>query len=425
MPGNLQSIPASVIANWPPPNYIDPVRRTWMPAFAGTFQAVATLLLVTRLCLRANGKAGKFGLDDVSQQASMIVKYVADGLRALLIPAYLGSTAFTTLCILGAQKHGMDRHIWDVRYETFEYTALIGWAAQVAFIISTCSTKISVLLFYRRLTEGSCRKLWKYLTIGAIIFTAAYCIALVLALVFNCSPTSAYWRSFNVNYVDDYRCADTTVLNPLSGALSILSDVYSVVLPMLIMARLQATQRQKWALNLVFSLGLLVVAAGIARTYYLERLGTHWDITWLGFDVLVWSQVEIQLSIICACAPALRVLFRSYLSNSLSKAIGSAKTSSSKNANRLSRPSDTICIVSYPADSSTPQEHGTAEECGLDKTARSTLESVADMEAASATGRPSTASSLVRTPREYESFVLDNLREQHKQYIVWASAPRS
>lgn len=67
MPGNLQSIPASVIASWPPPNYNDPERRAWMPVFGGILQGVTTVLFTTRLGLRAGGQAGGFGLDDVRQ----------------------------------------------------------------------------------------------------------------------------------------------------------------------------------------------------------------------------------------------------------------------------------------------------------------------------------------------------------------------
>lgn len=59
----------------------------------------------------------------------------------------------------------------------------------------------------------------------------------------------------------------TTFLNPLSGALSVVSDFYSVVLPVGAFWQLEVTKRQRWALNTVFSIGLLVVIAGIARTY--------------------------------------------------------------------------------------------------------------------------------------------------------------
>lgn len=79
-------------------------------------------------------------------------------------------------------------------------------------------------------------------------------------------PTEAYWKSYSASYTKNYHCTDTTVLNPVQGALSVISDFYSVILPMGMLWKLEATQRQKWALNGVFSLGLLVVAAGIVRT---------------------------------------------------------------------------------------------------------------------------------------------------------------
>lgn len=72
--------------------------------------------------------------------------------------------------MLGTERYGMDRHLYDVPAPTFEYTALVGWAAQMAFIISTCCTKISVLLFYRRLTESTCHKLWKVSDVQGILF---------------------------------------------------------------------------------------------------------------------------------------------------------------------------------------------------------------------------------------------------------------
>ncbi|PPJ54238.1 hypothetical protein CBER1_05157 [Cercospora berteroae] len=407
MPGNLQSIPASVIASWPPPNYDNPERRAWMPIFGGILQCVTTVLFTTRLGLRAGGQAGGFGLDD-----------------ALLVPAFLAGTVFTAFCLLASESYGMDRHIWDVRPERFEKIVLAGWAAQLAFLVSTCSTKISVLLFYRRLTEGSCHKLWKYLIVGAIAFTASYCIALVLALIFNCSPTDAYWKSYDPKYTANYHCTDTKVLNPLSGALSILSDVYSVLLPMAIMAKLKATRRQKIALNVVFSFGFLVVGAGVARTYYLERLGTHWDITWLGFDVLVWSQLELQLAIICASAPALRVLFRRYLSSSMTRAMITSKLSSGRNVpqQQHSPPDDTEAIISYSSKQCRrSMEHSNVGAAAWKKKdVEASVKSIDDMDDTCypINVRSSTTLNMpVQTPEAFETFALENLREQRRHFI--------
>lgn len=65
MPGNFHVVPEWVLEHWPEPNYVDPVRRSWMPAFAIVFPAVSTVLIAGRFWLRATKQAGSFGLDDL------------------------------------------------------------------------------------------------------------------------------------------------------------------------------------------------------------------------------------------------------------------------------------------------------------------------------------------------------------------------
>lgn len=71
MPGNIHTIPLDVILTWPKPNYIDPVRRAWMPEFAGILAAVTSLMVITRLWLRTRKQAGALGLDDVRSAESV------------------------------------------------------------------------------------------------------------------------------------------------------------------------------------------------------------------------------------------------------------------------------------------------------------------------------------------------------------------
>lgn len=65
MPGNFHEVPEWVLSHWPEPNYVDPVRRTWMAPFAIVQPAVSTVLIAGRFWLRATKQAGGFGLDDV------------------------------------------------------------------------------------------------------------------------------------------------------------------------------------------------------------------------------------------------------------------------------------------------------------------------------------------------------------------------
>jgi hypothetical protein len=256
--------------------------------------------------------------------------------QALLIPGWLASIAFTVFTFISTEKWGSGTHVWDVPIPWFEPLAKAGWAVQVTFLISTGCTKCSILFFYRRLTKGTYNKKWVWAIIAAIVATATYSTVFVVMLVLACSPTDAYWKSFNLIYAatEEFTCADTRYANLLSGALSIASDLWSVLLPCLMLRNFDAPRNQKIALNIIFSLGLLVVAAGSVRTYYLEKLGHTLDLTWTGFDVYVWAQLETQLSLICASAPALRALFRTYLSGSNIRSISSSGRSHEKRASR-------------------------------------------------------------------------------------------
>lgn len=55
-----------------------------------------------------------------------------------------------------------------------------------------------------------------------------------------------------------------------------------------------------------------VTGVGVARTYYLWKIGHHQDLTWYGYDLYVSSVAEVQLAIICICLPFVRSFCRAY-----------------------------------------------------------------------------------------------------------------
>lgn len=64
------------------------------------------------------------------------------------------------------------------------------------------------------------------------------------------------------------------VVDPVNGVLSVFTDVYSLVIPGIIVSRLTMPWNRKIMLYLVFFCGLIVVGAGAVRTYYLSRMFT-------------------------------------------------------------------------------------------------------------------------------------------------------
>ena len=189
---------------------------------------------------------------------------------------------FTTVTMMYTQRAQGDRHIWDVEPETRQYAVLSMWLGQLSFLICGGCTKVSILFFYRRLVDGTYSKRWKILIWIALGFTIAYTIAFCIMLLVNCSPTEAYWRAFDIPYAltNDFTCMDTSAINTITGVCAAVSDVYAVALPCIITWHYAIPKRQKIALNVIFSLGFIVVIASCIRTYWLIRkLNPMRDIT--------------------------------------------------------------------------------------------------------------------------------------------------
>jgi hypothetical protein len=218
-------------------------------------------------------------------------------------------------------------------------------------LFASGATKASVLLFYKRLVSGTLARRWKLAIYFALAFHAAYLIGLTLSYVLICRPLEAYWKSFDYNWHEPYSCAPAESLNPVIGVLSVLSDIYAVALPFVILHyyTLDVPRAQKIGLNIIFALGLLVAGAGIGRTYFLIKLGNTYDTSWIGFDLLVWTIIEMQLGIICACAPSMRAFFRRYLSDRIRRSLtlSSSRNKRSRNTTDHSQSNSTNPQRSY------------------------------------------------------------------------------
>jgi hypothetical protein len=174
----------------------------------------------------------------------------------------------------GVQQAGINRHVWDLRPQECSKAGLVAWATEILFLTSLCLTKISVLLFFRRLIDRThspwiSKAIW-----GAVVFTVAYFFAFFFFLVFACDPVNAAWKSLNITWVGKYKCADRHVVDPLNGVFSVFSDAYSMAIPLMIVSRLTMPGNRKVVLHIVFCCGLIVLGAGIARTIWLARLFT-------------------------------------------------------------------------------------------------------------------------------------------------------
>jgi hypothetical protein len=253
----------------------------------------------------------------------------------------------------------LSNHITDL-------SAQIAWFCEGLFVLSSCLTKISILLFYRRLIERAYSRAMQLTIYIAIALTVAYFIIFYSFLIFVCNPSRAVWESLNISYREPYQCINRREADPLAGIISVVSDAYALIIPEVIISRLKMPTGQKIVLYCIFSCGVMcvvlfqhylniltsysVIAAGIARTYWLVQLHSSKtrDLTCecfvlqslyslnhlpgIGYEIFLWSLIEMHFSIICASAPALKGVFTAFWAQPYSnqKASNSGSNSAQK-----------------------------------------------------------------------------------------------
>ncbi|KAI7486035.1 hypothetical protein KC357_g2810 [Hortaea werneckii] len=334
MPGNFPNVDPTT---WPTPNYDDPVERTWLLPYAVVLSSVSTVLVFIRWGLRLRKQGGGLGLDD-----------------AMLLPSWILLVCFTFLASYAAEQGLVSRHVWDIYPTKFVQVVFTSWLAQMTFAWGTGFVKISVLLFYRRIQSGAFNRPWLIAIYGAIAFTVVSTAVMAVLLVINCLPTEAYWMVYSFDWHKDYTCRRVVSINAVAGALSLLSDLYAVVLPCVMLSGLEISRKQKIGLNLVFLAGLSVVATGSVRTWAFFTYAKDPDVSWSGYWLYFWSILEWNLGVMCACAPSLRVLVQRYLQATKSGSRGQTPTHPTTGDSYSTAPSSQQkCIIRHSSFSIT------------------------------------------------------------------------
>ena len=186
------------------------------------------------------------------------------------------------------------------------------------------ATKSSILAFYLTLAHN--RRPFHLATITTLVVVNVAGTALTLTLMFQCNPISSIFQN---PIPPDTACIDLTSLYLSSSPVNILTDVAILFLPMPVLGSLRLPKKQKIAVFVTMSFGVFVVAVDFVRVSYLEnsfiarlqqtgRTSASATTTRVFNDddfalVALWSAVECEVGIICACVPALKPLVAKFI----------------------------------------------------------------------------------------------------------------
>jgi fucose permease len=209
------------------------------------------------------------------------------------------------------------------------------------------ATKSSILILYLRLSRNA----HKLLRVASWVTLAVVNIAgLVLTFfnVFQCLPVSQVFDPIGT-------CIPLITLYLASVPVNVITDIAILILPIPVLTAMQLPRKQKMILIATFALGIYVVATDVVRIYYLQQssgpsspttsplLGNEVDFSYHASISFMWSAVEVNLGIVCACIPTMKPLISRILpvliDNSRgSSCFGSLYKSSNQGTTAISSP---------------------------------------------------------------------------------------
>ncbi|KAF2998207.1 hypothetical protein E8E13_004936 [Curvularia kusanoi] len=200
------------------------------------------------------------------------------------------------------------------------------------FCASSGLIKISILLFYRRLSARVVSNAFRWTTYITIGFIASSSIAFTIVPLVGCNPVSAFWDQVNVIKLlqgYEYHCFDEGADIFSASVVSAVQDFITAVLPTFLYWDLRIPIRQKIALFGIFAIGYGVAVLGALRAYYSWQIYFEtYDVTWVAWDQLLVTLLELHLGCFCANAPTLKVFFKHFFHERLTSSIKKSPASS-------------------------------------------------------------------------------------------------
>ncbi|KAI5921183.1 hypothetical protein F4810DRAFT_379274 [Camillea tinctor] len=247
----------------------------------------------------------------------------------ITIPVMVICVALSAVQIVATTAGGLGTHLelvdGELRYPTRFYVyEKTRYAYEVISAFSLGITKVSVLLFFRRLFPVRCFCIINNILIGV---TLAWGIAYTVATAVRCSPVSTFTDRFEAEY--NYFCVEEYAIFLLSyTGCDLALDIIILLLPVPMVWRLQMPWRQKLAVAGIFLLGSVTVASSATRiiVYHwaiffakAEPRGWILDITWNSTALLFWNLAENAVGLLGCSLPSYAPLFKNILQSRKNK----------------------------------------------------------------------------------------------------------
>jgi len=196
-------------------------------------------------------------------------------------------------------------------------------AYQILFKAATMLTKASILLLFLRIfTTSKPFRITCWFTIAIVV---AFGVAIIIASIFQCTPIDKSYEPSVPGH-----CIQVGDVWYAHGGFAVLSDVWMIILPLRQIPKLKLPRVQKAGLAMIFSIGVFVIIIEIVRLCMLGPVATSKDAIYYEASACLWAGLEVNVGIMCACAPMLRGPLQRVRDRYFSRTRSSSTANSSK-----------------------------------------------------------------------------------------------
>jgi len=196
--------------------------------------------------------------------------------------------------------NGFGEHTTELTLAQYEGLFKTCFACTLVYIAGLTCVKDSIAYQYLRFFQTKTSRFMAWSLIGLV---TTYCVINWICSLLACRPLSLYWTARQNGH-----CFDIYAFWFFSAGFNIVTDIALCILPIPTLVTLQLPRKQKYGLICVFLLGGFGCVTSVLRLIKLYELYKSVDVSYDVVGPLLWSSIEVNTGIICACLPTLKPL---------------------------------------------------------------------------------------------------------------------
>ena len=212
--------------------------------------------------------------------------------------------------------NGLGSPVNSISHASYVAFQKVGYSSFFLYILAINTAKLTTLYLLYTLTPQRCHRR-PIVAVGGFILL--WTVGTILGIAFQCSLPSPYL------YTSSTECISQTSFWYTTGAIDILTDIALMVLPGMVIAKLQLPLQKKLTICFAFVFRLASIACAAFRMTEVRlafHRSQHYDPTFNNWLFTLATELEIFCAILATAIPHLRPFMESIQDGYLTSMIG-------------------------------------------------------------------------------------------------------